>query len=120
MMKKLTGLALLLTLAACDTMDAINQPKPPRLEGQWQCSNGISITFSGQQNYSVVGAAGELAGVYKLMAGENNYHGIEWNSAAGDAPPLPSRLRYFETDKLRRLYFYTHLADEAVRCEQAL
>lgn len=115
MMKKLTGLILLPLLAAC----ALNQPKAPRLEGQWQCRNGIAITFSGQQNYTVTSPAGESAGVYKLTVGENNYHRIEWNPGVKDAEaPLPSRFRYFESDSLVRLNFYTHVVDEAVPCER--
>lgn len=117
MIKKLTALVLLLLLAACD----INQPSAPRLEGQWQCRNGMTLTFSGQQDYTVTNSDGETAGVYKLTPGENNYHGIEWNPGSKDAEsPLPSRLRYFETDRLARLYFYTHEVDEAVVCERKL
>ena len=115
MMNKLTGLILLLLLAACD----INRPKAPKLEGQWQCRNGITITFIDQQNYTTSSAAGESVGVYKLTAGENNYHRIEWNPGVNDIePPLPSRFRYFESDKLIRLLFYTHVVDEAVPCER--
>ncbi|MBZ0106729.1 MAG: hypothetical protein K8H84_14030 [Sulfuricella denitrificans] len=115
MTTKLTGLILLLLLAACD----INQPKAPRLEGQWQCRNGITITFKDQQHYTATSSAGESAGVYKLTVGENNYHGIEWNAGVKDAEaPLPSRFRYFETDRLVRLFFYTHNVDEAVPCER--
>ena len=117
MMKKLTGLILLLLLAACD----VNQPKAPRLEGQWQCRNGIAITFNGQQNYTVTSAAGESAGVYKLTVGENNYHRIEWNPGLTDvAAPLPGRFRYFENGKLARLLFYTHVVDDSVPCERRL
>ena len=75
MMNKLMASFLLLLLAACDG----DQPRAPRLEGQWQCRNGIAITFSGPQNYTVTSPAGESAGVYKLTVGENNYHRIEWN-----------------------------------------
>lgn len=114
-MNKLTGLILLLLLSAC----GINQPKAPRLEGQWQCRNGITITFSGQQDYTATGPTGESAGVYKLKAGENNYHGIEWSPGDKDKEaPLPGRFRYFETDRLFRLFFYTHNVDEAVPCER--
>lgn len=114
-MNKSTGLILLLTLAACD----INQPKTPRLEGQWQCRNGITITFSGQQDYKITSPAGESAGVYKLTVGENNYHGIEWNPGVKDGEaPLPARFRYFETDRLIRLSFYTHDVDGDVPCER--
>lgn len=115
MINKLAGLILLLLLSACD----INQPKDPKLEAQWQCRNGITITFSGQQNYTISSPAGESAGVYKLKVGENNYHSIEWNPGVKDAEaPLPSRFRYFETDRLIRLFFYTHNVDEAVPCER--
>lgn len=115
MMNKLTGLTLLLLLAACD----INRPEAPKLEGQWQCRNGITITFIDQQNYTTSSAAGESEGVYKLTVGENNYHRIEWNPGVQDAEaPLPSRFRYFETDKLIRLSFYTHVVDESVPCER--
>ncbi|MDP2785388.1 MAG: hypothetical protein Q8O38_12465 [Sulfurimicrobium sp.] len=117
MMNKLTGLILLLLLAACD----LNQPKAPKLEGQWQCRNGITITFIDQQNYTVTSPAGESAGVYKLTVGENNYHGIEWNPGVKDVEaPLSPRLRYFESDKLVRLFFYTHVVDDAVPCERGL
>jgi len=115
MMNKLTGLILLLLLAACD----INQHKAPKLEGQWQCRNGITITFIDQQNYTTSSPAGESAGVYKLTVGENNYHRIEWNPGDKDKEaPLSSRFRYFESDKLVRLNFYTHEVDEAVPCER--
>ncbi len=117
MMKKLIGLMLLLALVACD----INQPKAPRLEGQWQCRNGITVIFRDQQNYAVTSPAGESAGVYKLTVGENNYHRIEWNSGVQDVEaPLPPRFRYFESDKLARLNFYTHVVDDAVPCERRL
>lgn len=115
MTKKLTGLVLLLALAACD----INEPSKPRLEGEWQCSNGISITFKDQQNYTTVSPAGETAGVYKLTVGENNYHRIEWNPGVQDVEaPLPTRFRYFETDRVLRLNFYTHVVDDSVPCER--
>lgn len=116
MKNKLTGLILLMLLAACD----INQPKTPKLEGQWQCHNGITITFSDQQNYTATSPAGESAGVYKLTVGENNYHRIEWNSGSQTVEaPLSDRFRYFETDKLIRLAFYTHVVDETVPCERS-
>lgn len=117
MMNKLTGLLLLLLLAACD----INQPRAPRLEGQWQCRNGIAIAFSGPQNYTVTSPAGESAGVYKLTVGENNFHRIEWNPGIQDAEaPLPTRFRYFEGDRLVRLNFYTHDVDASVPCERRI
>jgi hypothetical protein len=110
-------LTLLLALVACD----INQPKAPRLEGQWQCANGIEITFSGPQNYTATSLAGETTGVYKLTTEKNDFHAIEWNPGVKDgAKPLPSRFRYFETDKRARLYFYTDVVDEAVPCERRL
>lgn len=117
-MKKLTGLVLLLGLAACD----INQPQAPRLKGQWQCSNGIAITFVDMANYTVSTPAGESAGVYKLIPGENNFHRIDWNGDAKDAEaPLPPRFRYFEISKGKpflRLTFYTHVVDDAIACER--
>lgn len=116
MMNKLTGLVLLLVLAACN----INQPRTPKLEGQWQCRDGITITFSGQQNYTVTSPAGESTGVYKLTGGENNYYGIEWSPGKDAEAPLPSRFRYFETARLARLFFYTHDVDAAVPCERRL
>lgn len=123
MTKKLTGMILLLALTACDA----NLPKPPRLEGQWQCQNGITVAFKGSKNYTLTSAAGEEStGAYKLTVGENNQHRIEWhpNLAANDSetppPSLPTRFRYFETGKLARLLFYTHVADESIPCERRL
>lgn len=123
MTKKLTGMILLLALTACDA----NLPKPPRLESQWQCQNGITLAFKGAKNYTLTSAAGEEStGTYKLTAGENNQHRIEWhpNPVVSDIetppPSLPTRFRYFETDKLARLLFYTHVADESIPCERRL
>lgn len=117
MMKTSASLILLLVLAACGA----NQPKTPRLEGQWQCKNGIAIVFKGPKNYTAAGPSGESSGVYKLTEGENNYHRIEWNPGAPNTEaPLPSRFRYFETGKVARLAFYTYVVDEAVPCERRL
>lgn len=123
MIKKLTGMILLLALTACDA----NLPKPPRLESQWQCQNGITVAFKGPKNYTLTSAAGEEStGMYKLTIGENNQHRIEWkpNPVVSDieAPPpsLPTRFRYFEAGKLARLLFYTHVADESIPCERRL
>jgi hypothetical protein len=124
MIKKLTGMILLLALAACDA----NLPKPPRLEGQWQCQNGIMLVFKGPKNYTLTSATGEEStGVYKLTVGEDNQHRIEWNpnpvvNDTEAVPPLslPTRFRYFETGKLARLLFYTHVADESIPCERRL
>lgn len=126
MIKKLTGMILLLALAACDA----NLPKPPRLESQWQCQNGITLAFKGPKNYTLISAAGEEStGTYKLTVGENNQHLIEWKpipviddpEAPPSSPPsLPTRFRYFETGKLARLLFYTHVADESIPCERRL
>lgn len=116
MMKILTGLILLLTLAACDLLD---QHATPRLLGQWQCSNGITITFLDLQNYTVASSAGESSGVYKFTEGENNFHRIEWNPGVKDVEaPLSNNLRYFESDRLIRLLFYTHVVDDSVPCER--
>jgi hypothetical protein len=117
MMKKVTGLILLLVLAACD----INQPKAPQLNGQWQCQNGITITFKGPKDYTVADSAGESDGVYKLTPGENGQNRIDWNPGIKDAAaPLPSRFRYFESGRLARLFFYTQVTDESVPCERRL
>lgn len=117
MTKKMTGLILLLLLAACD----INRPAVPRLEGQWQCSNGIRITFRDGQNYSTSGPSGETTGVYKFTEGENNYHRIEWNPGDKEAEaPLPTRFRYFVYGNLARLNFYTQDVDGSVPCERRL
>lgn len=118
MIKQLALLGLLLGLGACE----INQPEAPRLEGQWQCRNGITIDFKDQEHYAVSTPAGDSAGVYKLTPGENNFHSIAWNPGAGDsAPPLPVRFRYFKSRKgepAARLFFYTHVIDDAVVCER--
>lgn len=116
MINKLMASFLLLLLAACSG----DQPKVPRLEGQWQCGNGITVTFREPRNYTVTRpAAGESAGVYKLTVGKNNYHRIEWNPGIKDAEaPLPPNFRYFEHGKQASLFFYTHAVDDSVRCER--
>ena len=108
-------LGLLLALGACSDRMTV-----PRVVGEWQCQEAVSIVFPDRDRYTVMTPAGERAGVYKIKPGENNAHSIKWTPDVLDEPaPLPGKFRYYETERLARLFFYS-VDGQDVTCERYL
>lgn len=108
-------LGLLLALGACN-----DRTPMPRVVGEWQCREGVSIAFPDKERYTATTPAGQRTGFYKIKTGENNSHVIKWTPDGPDEPaPLPGKFRYYETGRLARLFFYT-LEGQDVACERFL
>jgi hypothetical protein len=92
----------------------------PRVVGEWQCREGVSIVFPDKERYAVMTSAGERVGAYKIKLGENNAHFIKWTpDVSGESAPLPDKFRYYETERFARLFFYS-VEGQDVTCERYL